>query len=194
MQRSVEPIVRFYLGPVPPTKRNIEKLNGIERKMVRLLIGLRPYPEEHPRTFASRSSRVAASTIEDLGRWWALEWVRSGRKWLEHLERDFAVQKSVFAGDLSVANAKSQFSWAPTLLHFHDATWLHLKRQFSSSGSRTQTRVAGLGRVQARWDESIISTYNLYRVHTSLGSCADARPCCMCIAFAWVDTNHPYIT
>ena len=89
LDRCVEPLVLFYLAPVPPEKQLVSKLNKIQRKMVRLLLDFFRYPLEPWKSYTSRASRGAASAIEEHSRWWALQWVKRACEWRDHSKRNF---------------------------------------------------------------------------------------------------------
>ena len=92
LTRAVEPIIRFYLGVVPPTKRRVTELCVLQKEMVKLVLGLRPLPTDTWQVYRSRSSRQAAAFIENHGRWWAHEWIKRAHQWLTHLKRDYERQ------------------------------------------------------------------------------------------------------
>ena len=161
MNRAIEPLVLFYLSPVPPESRFVEELNKVQRKMVRLVMRLFRYPLESHGHFASRASRAAAHAIEVHSRWWALRWVQRTEKWYRHLLRDYDRQDLVWSKVRSEA-LDTSFSWASLLLRHHNAQWLAGRRVLTPTSSRTDTRLASLGRPHARWEESVIRARCLY--------------------------------
>ena len=159
LNRSVHPICRFYLGIVPPGSSYVQKVCRLQRTMTRMLMNLRPDPLESFPRFRSRAARQASTAIERFSSWWARDWIRSSHSWLQHLRRDFVQQMRFINGTSLTCEALTSFSWASLLLEHQSASWLAQRRTFHSSGSRTNTRVAGLGKVNIRWEEAVQASH-----------------------------------
>ena len=158
--RCVEPIIRYYLAPVPAGKTYVKRLNQMQRRMVGMLLNVRPYPLEPIKSYRSRLSRLAAQHIENYGRWWAKLWIANGVKWLHHLERDYVQQLQVLDQTVPICEARTCFSWASLLLNVKPASWLEARRR-DNLGNRTNTRLASLGKVHHRWEEMVRENENI---------------------------------
>ena len=176
LARSVEPFIRWYLRIVPATSYKMRKLDALQRRMVSIIIQVFRYPQETWKSFCSRRSRAAASFIKQHSHWWSHGWAVGNLKWLQHLERDFDRQLSVFeqaaspsldarSSSSSAAPLRTCFNFTARLLRFKPASWVQRRRTVQLFGARvatrTKTRRAGLCKVQDRWEEATLYSKTL---------------------------------
>ena len=121
----------------------------MQRKMISVACPIRRGTGEDSDVFARRKGRYASGLAREAGLW-SEHWFKRALTWDDHLMRNH-----------------SGCSWNHSLVAFHDADWLKEQRSFfaasaptrhnpwTSVAGRTGTRAAP-GKVQARWQESVL--------------------------------------
>ena len=76
---------------------------------------------------------------------------------MKHLRRDAELQCLIYSGRTDLFSMSS-FSWASLLLIHHDAEWLATKRrELRADLLATGTRLSGLGKINLRWEDAVLS-------------------------------------
>ena len=111
----------------------------MQRKMVGILLKIRIQEGEEPGAFVRRRAREAAIAVR--GREWSRRHCERVRSWDAHLRRE-----------------RNANAWAPRLLKWRDASWLHQQRAQAGSAAATAGRLGtrvSPGRPAQRWEEGV---------------------------------------
>ena len=139
LRSSVQSVASFRWARWPFQVSYADRLDRVQRDMLAAAFDVRPLPEEPLDAFVQRRRIRTGHLASQCGRW-SQAWARSVISWDDHLAR-----------------RHDEESWSPSLLNWHDTSWLSLRRLLHSSGleSRTRTR-AYRGKVHRRWQESLV--------------------------------------
>ena len=147
LRRAVEPVVRFRWTRWPFRKDHANQLVRIQRKMLAILSGLRPFVGEPPDHFTQRRGREVSKLQSRMGSW-GTKWAMALLSWNSHLERPL--------------NSRS---WASMLLELHRPAELADRR--SRNNGRPCTR-KDPGFIQRRWSESLTFAEDWISEHSAL--------------------------
>ena len=140
LNRSARPCLDYRASRWPPQLQIAKEVDGMQRRMVALIMRLPRREGESPEEFFRRRARSAGKACSDCGTW-SQRWFRRSIAWDEHLRRD-----------------RNSTSWPAQLLEYHGGTWLAAQRLMRRSPSVfagwTGTR-ASSGKVHMRWHDGI---------------------------------------
>ena len=134
LQRAVLPILRFRWTRWPFTVSRGRLLDGVQRRMMGIILGIRMAPGETPEVFGRRRAGTISALQKKTGHW-SKHWARAVVAWAEHLERPR--NNKTWAARLSAVRPPDELAW---------------RRQVFG---RPQTRAAS-GFIRRRWWESIV--------------------------------------
>ena len=133
LSRAVLPILRCRWTRWPFTVSRALALDGIQRRMVSIVLDVRMLAGESPAEFGHRRTGFISSVLRDTGRWSKM-WAAALLGWAEHLGR-----------------ARNAQTWAAKLADLRTPDELaHRRAHFG----RPDTRV-GSGWIKRRWWESL---------------------------------------
>ena len=133
LARAVLPILRCRWSRWAFTLSRADTLNGLQNRMVGIILDVRVLPGEAAADYARRRAGFTASVVRFTGRWGQL-WARAVVSWAEHLERP--------------RNAET---WAAKLANVRSPDELAARR---SLWGRPATRV-GSGWIKRRWWDGV---------------------------------------
>ena len=141
LNQSVASIASFRWSRWPFQHCKAARLDGVQRKMVGILLGSRPTSGESFDSYVRRRHRTTSRLATKHGLWSKM-WASSVISWGSHVDR-----------------GHDRGAWSRPLLQWHDLDWLERQRRAASSGpfeSRTRTR-AYRGGVHRRWSEGHVA-------------------------------------
>ena len=134
LNKAVLPILRFHCTRWPFSITRAAELDRIQRRMLSIILGCRPLPDEPIETFVRRRGREAGNFQRNIG-CWSIIWASAVVKWSQHLRR-----------------RRNDRTWAAMLACVMDPDIL-LQRRSDFSG-RPRTR-ASPGFIFKRWWEAV---------------------------------------
>ena len=134
LSRAVVPVLRFRWSRWPFTISRAQLLDGIQRRMLSIILGIRPQPDETPERFVRRRGSSISALQKKMG-CWGKRWASAIVSWAEHLERP-----------------RNRETWAARVSAIRPLSELEERRQVF--GRRPHTRV-GSGFIRRRWFESV---------------------------------------
>jgi len=133
LAKAVVPILRFRWARWPFTASRGELLDGIQRRMLAIILRIRIEPDETPERFCRRRAREISALQRKCG-YWSKMWAFAVVGWSEHLERP-----------------RNSSTWASRVAAVRTPGELAQRR---ATFGRPQTRIAS-GFIRRRWWESI---------------------------------------
>ena len=135
LKRSVEPILRFRWTRWPFRKDHADRLNGLQRQMLNIIIGVRPLREDSPEEFVRRRAKIVCSMQVSMG-YWGEKWAVALGLWKVHIQRP-----------------RNQHCWPAIIFSLRSPEELALRR-CNNSGRPLVRQSAGF--IQRRWAESLV--------------------------------------
>jgi len=133
LSRAVLPVLRFRWTRWPFTISRAQLLDGVQGRMLSIILGIRPLPDETPERFVRRRGTSISSLQKKIG-YWGKRWASAVVGWAEHLERP-----------------RNASTWAARVSAVRSPFELEHRRQVFG---RPQTRM-GSGFIRRRWFESV---------------------------------------
>ena len=135
LNRACTPSLRYKCARWPPQRTVAKRLDGLQSRMISMIIRLPPADGESPADFVARRNRVAARIGSRYGKWSSV-WYGAAISWHKHLLR-----------------GHDHYSWPVLLLRHHDAMWLEARRALGTQGRPATRRQSG--GICKRWEEAI---------------------------------------
>ena len=133
LTKAVVPILRFRWTRWPFTVSRGELLDGMQRRMLAIILRMRVEPEETPERFCRRRASTVSALQKKCG-CWSKMWAFAAVGWSEHLER-----------------WRNNRTWAARASAIRDPDELAQRRR---TFRRPRTRISS-GFIRRRWSESI---------------------------------------
>ena len=136
LERATKPVLSFRVARWPFQATRAMQLDRVQRKMLGILLELRPGPDASAVDFIRLRAREAGRLQREFGSWSKL-WATKVISWNDHIQRE-----------------RNHATWASQLSTLRTPQKLQQRR--SQLGGRPQTR-AQSGWIQTRWFESILA-------------------------------------
>ena len=148
MRTCVLPIAKSRWARWAYLSTNADKLNSLQRKMISVLHGIVPRPEEAYDAFCLRRRREAHAIAKDTGLW-SFEWAKSIVSWAAHVDREH-----------------DAMTWSKHLLAWHGPEWLNLQRLLWSRPGMCATNTRCMpGAPSKRWQDGLASAKQIAGNH-----------------------------
>ena len=135
---SIASIGSFRWPRWPYQQSYADRLDTIQRKMVGILMKVRPSAGETVESYRRRRRKLTNGSATKVGLWSHL-WAKSMRTWHSHVQRGHDAR-----------------AWSGPLLRFRPLGWLNLQRLTASKANESRTRTrAYRGYVHRRWCEGL---------------------------------------
>ena len=134
LRRAVVPILRFRWTRWPFTITRARQLDRLQRRMLSIVIAMRPLASEDCLSFIRRRNRAVSSLQRSTGVW-STQWAQGLVGWDDHLQRD-----------------RNFNTWSAHLRHLLTPEYLERRRLLNGRRPATRNRS---GWICARWFEQV---------------------------------------